>query len=485
MKSKYTAIMLASLIIGISIMTLVSRKAAAVPFGDCLAYDSFNRSNGNMGSTEAIGPYGTACPVLAWSWAAPSNWSISTNTAIGSPTIGANAVTNGTFESDTSYTKGTNWAISGGTANITPPGSNSNLYNNNGGASAIGTWYQMTYDVLNFTSGTVQASIDGMVKDNAKGANGSYLFINYATATDRVYMLANSTAQLSVDNLTRKPLTLSSLFSTVNASTSNVVASVSVTSTAATQAGLIMNLDSTSTPANFILAYHDGTNVRLIKVVGGTYSSLISAVTAYSAGATLQVTTTRSGANLLVDVKYNGATVGTQQTVSDTGIINNTNVGLFSTYSANVFDNFYVTSNTANTATPTLTSTFTNTFTPSNTFTPTDTHTPSSTATRTHTNTFTATSTFTPSNTFTATFTNTSTHTPTETATVTDTPTITNTPTETTIPETATYQAAYAYYTTIAQENYPNVVLLSVICGVLILAGIIMFSIWLTSRHKS
>jgi hypothetical protein len=483
MKTKTIAIISILVIVGISVLTIFSGRAAAVPFGDCLAYDSFNRTNGNMGNTEIVGPYGTACPSLSWAWAAPSNWSISTNTAIGSPTIGNNGVTNGTFDSDTSWSKGTNWLISGGTANITPPGSNSNLQNT-GGLSSIGTWYQMTYDILNYSAGNVQASIDGIVKDNTKSANGSYLFINYSTSSDRIYMIANSAASYSTDNITRKPLTLSSLFSTVNISTSNVVASVALTSTAATEAGLILNLDSPSSPSNFILAYHDGINIHLIKVVAGTYSSLINTAATYSAGSSLQVTTTRSGDNLLIDVKYNGSTVGTQQTISDAGIVNNTNIGLFSTYTANAFDNFYVISNTQNTPTATRTSTPTNTFTPSNTSTPTNTFTPSNTATLTPTYTFTFTWTFTPSNTFTATSTNTITHTPSRTATVTNTPTITDTPTETTIPETATFEAAYKYYTSIAQENYPNVTLLTVICGIVILASIIAFSIWLISRRK-
>lgn len=100
------------------------------------------------------------------------------------------------------------------------------------------------------------------------------------------------------------------------------------------------NLDSTSSPANFLIAYHDGTNVKLDKNVGGTYTNLISAAATYSAGATLRVITYTSSGSLKVRVYYNNALVGSEQTVSDAGIISNTKHGLFSTYSGNSFDNF-------------------------------------------------------------------------------------------------------------------------------------------------
>jgi hypothetical protein len=493
MKTKTIAIISILAIVGISILTIFSDRAAAVPFGDCLAYDSFNRTNGSVGSTETAGPYGAVCPSLVWAWS-NSNWLVSSNVAVNTPTLSNDQVVNGTFDSDTGWTKGTNWTIGSGTGNITPPGSTSNINQTGDTASVLGSWYYLTFDLSAFSAGSIQISPDsGVTKGAVCNSNNSYKFVirSNFNGSGRTLLAASSAAQLSIDNVTKKLLTLNTLFNTVNVSTSNVVASVKINMTSGTVAGLVLNLDSSSSPNNFIVAYHDGTNLHLDKSVGGTYTSLINTSNTYVADAILQVTTTRSGDNLLVDVKYNGSTVGTQQTVADAGIINNTNIGLFSTYTANIFDNFYVTSNTANTPTSTQTFTPTRTFTPSNTFTPTDTFTPSTTATKTITNTYTFTWTFTPtwtltpSNTSTPTSTDTTTHTPTNTATVTKTPTITNTPTETTIPETATYIAAYDYYSSIAQENYPNVVLFSVICGILILGGIIAFTIWFISRRKS
>jgi hypothetical protein len=136
------------------------------------------------------------------------------------------------------------------------------------------------------------------------------------------------------------------------------------------------------------------------------------------------------------------------------------------------------------TATDTATSTATvpsATYTPTDTATETLTNTPTSTTTSTITLTpsHTPTHTQTPSETFTPTSSNTPTNTVTETNTLTpsNTPTITQTPnaTQTLIhgqEHTATYAAAIAYYTGIASANYPNVIVMSIICGIIILAGV-------------
>jgi hypothetical protein len=451
---------------------------AYVPFGNCLAYDSFNRANGNIGTTETIGPYGTVCPALPWSWA-NANWAIASNAASGTPGAGSELTTNTIFDSDTGWTKGTNWAISGGAANITPPGSASNLTQTTGTQSVVGSWYMGTYDVLNYSAGTVLFSIDsGGTNDTARSANGSYLFIRRAAASGRTLFQGNSDAQLSVDNASRKLLTLNTLFSAVNLSTSNVVANINVTVTANTEGGLVLNLDSASAPTNFILAYHNGTSILLDKCVGGTYTNLFTTTTTYVPGATLQVTTTRSGTDLLVDVKYNGAAVNTQKTIADSGIVDNTLLGLFSTYASNTFDSFYVTSNTANTATPSQTYTPTVSQTPTTTFTPSSTYTPTPSSTSTFTPTFTFTPSATSTHTPTPTFTPTDTPTPSATSTITLTPTITNTPT-------FDATAVFSQYAEIAKNSYPVVLPIAIVGVFMLLAGLIGVALWLTQRKRA
>ena len=141
-----------------------------------------------------------------------------------------------------------------------------------------------------------------------------------------------------LDDYSVKALTLSTLFASVVAGSANVVADVDVVLTADTQAGLVLNLDSAASPANFVVAYHDGVNAKLDKCVAGTWTSVISAAATYSSGATLRVVKDGTSYTLF----YNGAKVGSTSTISDAGIISNTLVGLFSTYSGNTLDAFTV-----------------------------------------------------------------------------------------------------------------------------------------------
>ena len=146
-----------------------------------------------------------------------------------------------------------------------------------------------------------------------------------------------------------------------------------------------------------------------------------------------------------------------------------------------------VTKTPTSTFTPTNTvptSTYTPTFTPTNTSTVTDTPTPTFTVTDTPTHTPTntvQTATYTPTHTATFTHTFTATFTPSHTPTDTNTPTITNTPQ---YYLTSTYVAALEYYTGIAADSQPVVILISVLCGIVLLVVIIYLVIRSMSKHK-
>ena len=146
----------------------------------------------------------------------------------------------------------------------------------------------------------------------------------------------DSDGSINLDDASVKALTLATLFRTTSTGVASVLASVAVTLTTGTQAGLVLNLDSAATPANFVIAYHDGTTCRLEKCVAGTYTSLISVTTTYVAGARIAVQRRGNAVRLY----YNNALVGTEQTVSDAGIVGNTLHGTFSAYELNEFDDF-------------------------------------------------------------------------------------------------------------------------------------------------
>ena len=153
-----------------------------------------------------------------------------------------------------------------------------------------------------------------------------------------IYLRPSSVAisEVYFDDVSLMELSTADLFRSItDAATPYVYASANWIVTAGTQAGIVTNLDSAATPANFIIVYHDGTSVVTEKCVAGTYTTIATVAAAYSANAPLVVRTRLSGSDLSVWVWYNNVYIG-NYTVTDAGIISNTLHGLFSTHADNV-----------------------------------------------------------------------------------------------------------------------------------------------------
>jgi hypothetical protein len=479
--SRYFRIMtVTTLLIALCVGSLVAIPVQAV-YGDCVAYDTFTDSNGPLGDTDTTGPSAESCPSLAWTG---STYAITSNKAGNAPTLGSDASNNGSAEG------GFSAGLASGWGKINTPTVNDETTIIHGGAHSQGvaavtaghgvtnfpslvpeTWYDVHAWVYkagadgsaaisltnNFPSGNriqtanTEAFVDFLATGRYGGAGqGVYIRQNTGTA-----------ATFYVDDITFKPITHATLFATVPTSTAdNYSAQAEVTLTAGTQAGIVVNLDSAATPANYIIAYHDGANVRMDKVVANVTTNLINTAATYSAGAQLKITRVGNTYKLI----YNGTQRGTDQSISDAGIVSNTIHGLFSTYSANTFDNFYMFDFTP-TPTPTNTNTSTNTSTPTNT--PTETVTPSNTPTSTPTNTPTPTDT------------------PTLTPTETLTPTNTRTPTRTPYPTRTPANMVTAFWDgTITYGDAANVTVASLILMVLILGFIAWLVISFLQRRR-
>lgn len=289
-----------------------------------LAYDTFTRADGALGSTETVSPDGVVELARTWNFTV-GVWAVVSNVAVGTPGNGADIITNGDFSSGVGWTTGAGWTIAAGVAGAVT--ATSSLTQATG---VTGTWYKATYTLSGFSVGTFQLQFGTTAAVGvADASNATFVETQRALGTAVGIKAVGGTG--TVDNVSFLPLNLKDLFSSLVLATQDVIADVAVTSVAAlsTQSGVVVNLDSVSTPANFVIAYIDrGLAVaRLEKCVAGTYTQVISAAITYSAGAVLRVAKTDTSYSLY----YNNVQVGAVSTISDAGIISNLNHGLFST----------------------------------------------------------------------------------------------------------------------------------------------------------
>lgn len=266
-----------------------------------------------------------------------ATWTISGNKVINTPTRGADLITNGTFAVDANWTKGTDWTIAAGVAHHAN-GTIASLTQNNVLTSE--QWYEIIWTLAAYSgTGTVRAQFGSTTNLDGAGQTvpATYHGVGRANGVT-VGFRASAAAVVDVDNVSCKLLTLNTLFASQNFGRANVDVTVKPTVVANNRAGLVLNLDSVASPANFVAASHDGTNAYLSKCVAGVYTNLITAAATYSAGAPLRVV--KSGT--VYSLWYNGTQVGIDQSVSDISIVSNPRSGLFNVYEGNSLDDFAI-----------------------------------------------------------------------------------------------------------------------------------------------
>ena len=307
---------------------------------------SVTTSDGNgHAETSGLGSGGSGIAMSG------TTWSVSGGKGINTPTLGSELVTNGNFSSWTGDNPNS-WDVTenGTTAFVTERAANqgnsgsgtgaANFYRNAGDTNpsieqtilTIGKWYTVTLDRFS-TSGYVSIadSSFGFGSPHTVGKNKTLR----ATATRLQIFSQGNPADNTIDNVSCKEIALSGLLSLHTLSTADVFSGIDLTVTTGTQAGVALNWDSSGSPANGVIAYHDGINAKLEKCVAGTWTSVISAAATYSANARLIVSKIGTAYRLY----YNNALVGSG-TIADAGIVNNTLHGLFSTYEGNTVDNY-------------------------------------------------------------------------------------------------------------------------------------------------
>lgn len=298
---------------------------------------------GGGGGLRAFGPstltlpftddFGRADGAIGNGWTAGAGWTIASGKAVNSPTLGSELYGQPGFAADdTSWTKGTGWSIGGGVA--TGASASGNIYQDL--RMIVGRWYAQGFTIVTVTAGGLSGH-DGTAAINpAASTTGAKLWTLRARNTTSY--IADRVAPFigTIDDATLKQLTLNTLFAARDVLTSDVTAQVTAAVLAGTQAGVVVNLDSAATPANFVLAYHDGVKAYLVKCVAGTYTEVVSGTITYGATKAIKVIKLGTTYKLL----YDAIQIGADKTISDAGIVSNTLHGLFSTYSGNTLEDF-------------------------------------------------------------------------------------------------------------------------------------------------
>ena len=114
------------------------------------------------------------------------------------PVYGAEQITNGDFATDSDWTKGSGWTISGGTANATSAGSGSPLSQ----SIAAGKKYRVTYDVVSLSQGAFQVdlSYSGTALGQLATTTGTYTD-DITSINPAISIRAVGTTTGSIDNV--------------------------------------------------------------------------------------------------------------------------------------------------------------------------------------------------------------------------------------------------------------------------------------------
>jgi hypothetical protein len=199
-----------------------------------------------------------------------------------------------------------------------------------------GKWYAASLVVSNYVSGQycIFDPIGGYITNfNSAGtATGTFCA---GCSEFWIFKSAPTGGEMSIDDVSCKELTLATLFRYPLPAT---IPYVKVSTNLDfrdnySHAGLVLNVNDTANPTDFILCYFDKLNskIHLTEYVSGVRAAdAINETATYVVGATLMLIKDKDNK---CRVYYNGVQIGTEQTMT-TNI--NTNHGVFSTSSSNI-----------------------------------------------------------------------------------------------------------------------------------------------------
>ena len=122
------------------------------------------------------------------------------------PAFGSELVTNGDFSSDSDWTKGTGWSISGGKANASSATSDFTQSI----SFTLGKTYKVTYTISNYSSGSVRVLLGAYIAGTTRNSNGTFTDLitpTNSSSNSLFYLEALSGFNGSIDNVSVKEIT--------------------------------------------------------------------------------------------------------------------------------------------------------------------------------------------------------------------------------------------------------------------------------------
>jgi hypothetical protein len=296
-----------------------------------------------------------------------TTWAITSGAAANTPTESAEKFTDGGLEDWATATDLTSWAetlagtstvnqetsdVHGGSnaARLDIDASNSNAIVAQTPVLTLGDWVV----VRGWAKSEPTAKSLITTFSNNVGGNGSQTLTDeYAEfARNGIYRVAAgmdyrvnkqsaASSSLYIDDLSMNVLTRSTLVASFDAGEADLTVKADWTIIRGTHAGVIMNVDDPALPQNWVALVHAGgiNNLLLIKCVNGTITQVaLQAPVTYVEGATVELR--KSGSTY--QMYYNSVKIGSDQTISDASIVDNTIHGLISCYPENTCDFFSV-----------------------------------------------------------------------------------------------------------------------------------------------
>lgn len=320
-----------------------------------LLSDSFTGSAGSndgrlsdgLGHAETTG-LGSGGSGVAWSGA--SGAVDGSGRLVITPTLGAELVVDGDFESANLSNWGDYLTYALAEKNATTPIDGLKDFHLISGTTTggkaqtiggLGGWYRSSciqrgqiayvmgigsFTYIISTSSTIYASNTNILKTNRITSGSGY----------NLYLASVSNREGWMDDVSLKQITLSTCFNTATLSTKDIMLKTAFQMQTGLQCGVVLGLSADGN--SFIIAYHDGAgNIKLEICEAGTYTTKATVAIAYSSDAELVVRRD----NKEIWVWYGGVLIGAGPTTtlsdSENSNLSGLKAGLFSTDSANTF----------------------------------------------------------------------------------------------------------------------------------------------------